>query len=183
MSHEVVFERSFFTLLDEEDGRVTAQARAAGCPACGGRLHSARYPRQPRGGDVGEAGEALRWRRSLCCAEEGCRKRLTPPSLVFLGRRVYLAVTVVMAAWRSSLMAMRSPPRSTVRRWIVWFATRAPATRWFEEVRPRLSPPLEPSERLPEALFARVLPGRRVAAAMVDVLRLMAPLSRPAASG
>lgn len=32
---------------------------------------------------------------SLCCAR--CRKRRTPPSVRFLGRRVYLAAVVVLA--------------------------------------------------------------------------------------
>jgi len=44
--------------------------------------------------------EAARWRRSsaravrtplsFCCDRDGCRKRVTPPSVRFLGRKVYL---------------------------------------------------------------------------------------------
>jgi hypothetical protein len=33
---------------------------------------------------------------SLCYAEDNCRKRTTPPSLRFLGRRVYVAVTMLL---------------------------------------------------------------------------------------
>ena len=44
-------------------------------------------------------------RFSFCCAVDGCRKRATPPSLRFLGRKVYLAtvVTLISAMLRSTL--------------------------------------------------------------------------------
>jgi len=35
---------------------------------------------------------------SFCCALDGCRSRATPPSLRFLGRKVYLAAIVVLIA-------------------------------------------------------------------------------------
>jgi len=47
---------------------------------------------------------ALRWEdafvlsRPFCCAVDGCRSRATPPSLRFLGRKVYLAAIVVLVA-------------------------------------------------------------------------------------
>jgi hypothetical protein len=37
-------------------------------------------------------------RFSFCCAVDGCRSRATPPSLRFLGRKVYLATIVVLAS-------------------------------------------------------------------------------------
>ena len=37
-------------------------------------------------------------RYSFCCAVDGCRSRATPPSLRFLGRKVYLAAIVVLVA-------------------------------------------------------------------------------------
>jgi len=183
-SHGWIASDKFFEGLDAEDARVAGAAQAGGCPVCGGRLDRADYPRKPRGGDVGEAGEALRRRRSLCCARDGCRKRLTPPSLVFLGRRVYLAITMVVGTWRVAATSPppRSPPRRTIRRWLAWFATQVPATRWFTTVRARLSPPFEPTEVLPGALVARLAPRRSVDAALVATLRLMAPLSITAAA-
>ena len=181
MSHDLIFDRNFFDYLDQEDARAAAVVRAAGCPACAGRLDQARYPRKPRGGGIALAGEALRWRRSWCCAREGCRKRVTPPSLVFLGRRVYLAITVVVATWRAAAQAS-APPRRTVRRWQAWFATLASATRWFEAVRGRLAPPWEPGESLPAALIARVLPGRSSAAPLIATLRMLAPLPQTTGS-
>lgn len=183
MSHDWIADDNFFLLLDDEDARSTAALRAGGCPACGGRLDQANYPRKPRGGDVGAAGELLhRRRRSLCCAKEGCRKRATPPSLVFLGRRVYLAVAIVVTAWRSAVTVApppppASPPRRTLRRWLAWFAVELPATRWFTTVRARLSPPMEPSERLPGALVERLVANHPITEAITATLRLLAPLS------
>ena len=49
-------------------------------------------------GPIAPAGEEFVRRFSLCCGREGCRKRATPPSLRFLGRRVYLCAVVLVAS-------------------------------------------------------------------------------------
>src|SRR4249920_3425051 len=72
------------------DRDLAASARAARCRLCGGALHSGSYARKPRGGPAG-LGQEYAERFSFCCAVDGCRKRTTPPSLRFLGRKVYLA--------------------------------------------------------------------------------------------
>ncbi len=119
--------REFFGMLvwiDEEIARAVAQA---GCPACGGRLHRGDYNRKPRGALLAPAGEAFVRRLSLCCACEGCRKRATPPSVRFLGRRVYLgAVVIVASIVAQTLEAAESRrrtgvPSRTVRRWLSWW--------------------------------------------------------------
>jgi hypothetical protein len=174
LSYDWIADRKFFDLLDSEDARAAATVKAAGCPVCGGRLDRANYPRKPRGGEVGAAGEVFDRRRSFCCAREGCRRRRTPPSLVFFGRRVYLAITVVLACLRAAASRSAPPARRTLRRWRVWFAA-LPGNARFAPMRAVLSPPLEPTERLPDALLDRVLHGRAVPAAMLTVLRLLAP--------
>src|SRR5271157_4368665 len=63
-----------------------------------GPLHRSDYDRKPRGALIAPAGEAFVRRFSLCCGREGCRKRATPPSLRFLGRRVYLGAVVLVAS-------------------------------------------------------------------------------------
>ena len=180
MSHDWIAETNFFHLLDTEDARTAAAVKAAHCPDCGGRLDQANYPRKPRGGEVGAAGEIFDRRRSFCCRREGCRHRRTPASLVFLGRRVYLAVAIVVAAWRSTVTVTpppASPPRRTLRRWLAWFAVELPTTRWFTTVRARLSPPMEPDERLPGALVERFQEHHPITEAIIATLRLLAPLS------
>jgi len=181
LSHVWIADTNFFQLLDAEDARIAAAVKAANCPDCGGRLDQANYPRKPRGGEVGAAGEILDRRRSFSCCREGCRHRRTPASLVFLGRRVYLAVTVVVMALRAAvpfaLAAPASPPRRTLRRWLAWFAFELPVTGWFTTVRARLSPRLEPDERLPGALVDRLRAHHAITDAILATLRLFAPLS------
>lgn len=172
MSHDWIPDLNFFKQLDDEDARNAAQVKASGCPECAGRLDRADYPRKPRGGDIGVAGEVFERRRSLCCAREGCRRRRTPPSLVFLGRRVYLAITVVLAGWRTTA-TWSSPPRRTVGRWRGWFAALT-RTRWWTGTRARLSPPAEPAMTLPAAIIVRVERGRSIEHALVATLRLFA---------
>jgi hypothetical protein len=171
LSHDWIPDLNFFKQLDDEDERITAEVRSGGCPACGGRLDRADYPRKPRGGDLGAAGEIFDRRRSLCCAAEGCRRRRTPRSLVFLGRRVYLAITVVLAAWQTTI-AWSSPPRRTVARWRGWFSALR-GSSWWTETRVRLSPAVEPAEILPAAIIERVHRGRPIDAALIAAVRLL----------
>ena len=55
-----------------------------------------RYRRKPRA--VTDLSSGDEWRFSFCCAVEGCRRRTNPPSVRFLGRRVYLGVLVVLVS-------------------------------------------------------------------------------------
>src|SRR5487761_1558547 len=87
------------------DRDIAASARAARCRLCGGALHSGSYARKPRGGPAGLGREHAE-RFSFCCAVDGCRTRATPPSLRFLGRRVYLATVVTLI---SALMLGTTP--------------------------------------------------------------------------
>jgi hypothetical protein len=76
---------SFWPLLLSIDRDLAECARRQGC-LCGGRLHRANYPRVPRGGPEHLPHE-YRQRFSFCCERDGWRKRLTPPSARFLGRK------------------------------------------------------------------------------------------------
>src|SRR5258708_17558960 len=96
----------FFRWLAEIDEETSRQVALGGCPACGGRLHRGDYPRKPRGGLLGIAGEVFSKRISLCCGRAGCRKRATPPSVRFLGRRIYLGAAVVLASALACMMAV-----------------------------------------------------------------------------
>ena len=69
-------------LLEKVDADLAQEACEKGCLHCQGKLHRADYDRKPRGGPQWDR------RYSFCCAEEDCRRRLTPESMRFLGRRV-----------------------------------------------------------------------------------------------
>src|SRR5262249_6748357 len=81
-----------FLLACDQD--LAREARRGGCRLCRGVLHSPCYWRKPRG-RLCRLGCEHDWRFSFCCARQGCRKRKTPPSLRFLGRKVYLAATII----------------------------------------------------------------------------------------
>ncbi len=98
MVHESRISEEFFSQLAALDAEISRRVAAAGCPRCGGPLHQAHYQRKPRGGVFAAAGEAFSLRHSLCCGREGCRKRTLPPSVRFLGRRVYLEAVVLLAS-------------------------------------------------------------------------------------
>lgn len=76
-------------------GDLAAEVHAAGC-RCGGTLHSARYPRKPRGVAPSVLGAGYEHRLSFCCSREGCRRRVTLPSVRFFGRRVFLGTAVLL---------------------------------------------------------------------------------------
>jgi hypothetical protein len=85
-------DQKLFQLLEKVDADLTAEARSKGCLLCGGPMHRSDYERKPRGGPQWDL------RFSLCCAQEGCRRRQTPPSVRFMGRRVYVGLVVVLVS-------------------------------------------------------------------------------------
>jgi hypothetical protein len=122
-------------------------------------LDIANYPRKPRGGPFALQ-DAHNRRLSLCCRREGCRLRVTPPSLCFLGRRVYLSVVVLLCgvllqgptAWRvDALRRVVGADRRTLERWRRWWVERIGGSRIFEIGRADFMPAPEPA-RLPLSL-------------------------------
>jgi hypothetical protein len=118
----------FFELLVRADEAVTLRVAAAGCPRCRGPLHRSDYTRKPRGALIAPSGEVHVRRFSLCCGREGCRKRATPPSVLFLGRRVYLGAVVIVASVvalalraASEIRRRTGVPARTTGRWLGWW--------------------------------------------------------------
>ena len=139
----VLSSRKFLARLMLWDRQIAEGVQRRGCPRCGGRLDVANYPRKPRGLPEG-LGPEWRMRLSFCCAVDGCRKRMTPPSVRFFGRWLYVAVVAVFAG----LLASASKPsqscgwsasrrrlglcRRTWSRWLRWWREeflRTPAGR------------------------------------------------------
>ena len=111
MVHRLLQQVTFWTALLSLDQELAAKARQAGC-SCGGVLHRADFLRKPRGGPPDLPPEYC-YRFSFCCNREGCRKRVTPPSLWFLDRKVYLhAVIILVAALRQGPTPRRVRERS-----------------------------------------------------------------------
>lgn len=154
-------------LLLKHDGDVAKRVQAEKCPVieeetgepCGGNLHNAPFPRKPRGGV--ELDEPVCERLSFCCAIRNCRKRVTPPSLRFMGRKLYLGVVVVIiSALRcgqtprrlGELQKLVGVSRQTVKRWLQWWQEVLPATELWTARRGRL--PTQPElDELPLSLL------------------------------
>jgi hypothetical protein len=182
MSHVALVDTRVWLLLLSADRELAAEARAKGCP-CGGALHSARYRRKPRRGLPVELRGEYGWRESLCCAREGCRRRTTPPSLRFLGRRVYLAALVVLvSAMTGGVTAKRAAAmRSlvgvsirTLQRWRAWWLRTLPRTAFWKGARAQLVPPVDEG-RLPASLLERF--SDEHTDGLMASLRFLAPLT------
>jgi hypothetical protein len=142
MYHELLSSASFLSYLRAVDEDLAAETRNKGC-SCGGHLHCANYPRKPRGTPA-QLPEPQRIRLSFCCDRDGCRKRTTPPSVRFLGRKVYLAAIVILI---SSMRQGPSPRRvrelsthfgadeSTIIRWQTFWREHFPQTPFWKVAR------------------------------------------------
>jgi hypothetical protein len=162
MFDEIEFAREFFEELTAIDEAILARACSEVCRFCGGPLHRGDYTRKPRGGLVGAAAEAFTRRFSLCCGREGCRCRATPPSVRFLGRRVYVGAIVIVASVVALAQTVASAatratgvPARTTRRWIQWWRGPLVTTPVFVEISGRLVPAVE-RRSLPTSILDRL---------------------------
>ena len=143
--------------------------------------YSARYPRKPRGGPRGLGSEYER-RLSFCCAKEGCRRRTTPPSVRFLGPRVYHgAVVVLVSAMEGGVTVQRAArlreslgvSLRTLKHWRRWWRTVFVASPFWKQAKGRFTPPVDVAT-LPASLLERFV-GQDVQARLIKVLRLSRP--------
>jgi hypothetical protein len=176
---------SFHKLLVMFDHDLARAAREQGC-LCGGRLHSAHYARKPRGVPA-DVREYYSERLSLCCARDTCRTRTTPPSLRFIGRRVYVAVTMLLISVMvdggtseqlSQLSREYGVDRRTVGRWREWWRATFTETRFWQAKRSAFTPPVDEG-RLPASMLERFL-GSSVRR-LVNLLRFLTPITGGAA--
>jgi hypothetical protein len=181
--HALLADARFYDLLTKFDEDLAARVRAKGCVWCGAVLHSASYQRKPRGAPI-ELGPAYERRFSLCCDRDGCRRRATPASVRFFGRRVYLGITFVLVMAMSQGLGVRRTARlhaelgvglRTLRRWRKWWLEVFVKSELWRRESARLMPPVQESE-LPAALierFARGAPSEQLLA----LLSFLRPLT------
>lgn len=183
MCHEQLNDASLYRLLFEIDKTVCEEAQKAGCPSCGGVLHRGDYPRKPRGVDDELLPEGYDRRLSLCCSVDGCRKRVTPPSVRYMGRKVYLAVVVAVVSaiqagpkpWAvARLKELTGVNRRTVMRWRRWWRKTFVATSLWAVIRARLMPAVD-EKALPRSLLERFVGASRDR--LVALLNSVAPLT------
>lgn len=174
-------DQDLFQLLEKVDADLTEEARSKGCLLCGDKLHRSDYDRKPRGGPQWDL------RFSLCCAREGCRRRQTPPSVRFMGRRVYAGLVVVLV---SAMIHGLKPERvqrlrealridrRTLERWRQWWLGHFVESSFWREARARFMPPLcHPT--MPLSLCVSFAVKRRDR--LLELLQFLAPITTPTA--
>jgi hypothetical protein len=185
MYHDLPDTASFWSFLFKIDQDLAEKARKEGCP-CGGRLHCANFLRKPRGTPV-QLPEPERLRLSFCCDRDGCRKRVTPPSVRFLGRKVYLgAVIILISAMRhgptprrvSELSKRFNADRRTIARWQVFWREHFPQTHFWKIARARLVPAVEIFS-LPYSLVDAFLSRHPRCRGWTLLLRFLSPITTP----
>jgi hypothetical protein len=174
-------DQELFQLQEKVDADLTEEARSKGCLLCGGKLHRCDYERKPRGGPQWDV------RFSLCCAQEGCRRRHTPPSVRFMGRRVYAGLVVVLV---SAMLHGLKPERvkllrealgidrRTLERWRQWWLGGFVESSFWQEARARFMPPLC-LKTMPLSLCESFEVKRRDR--LLDLLKFLTPITTPAA--
>jgi len=185
--HTFLTDPKFYQLLTRIDESIAEEVRARGCD-CGGALHSARYPRKPRG-LRSALDDAYEHRLSFCCARDGCRRRHTPASVRFLGRKVYMGLIVVLITAlqhglspqrRRRLVEELDIPAQTLGRWRRWWREQFVQTRCWRGLAGQLIPPLA-GDSLPGALLQR-LSGATLAGRLVQLLILISPVTTATSS-
>jgi hypothetical protein len=178
----VLTDAKLFDALTEIDRELAATAQAGGCRRCPGCLHRGDYPRKPRGGPA-DLPAAYEMRTSFCCAR--CRKRVTPASVRFLGRKVYLSAVVVLACvlrqgptpWRvARLRDLLGVSADTLARWHRWWRNDFVRTAFWKAARARFARPVNEGG-LPRELLERFTGDARVQ--VIATLRFLAPLTTP----
>lgn len=179
MYRELLGDVRFFELLLKVDEERAVKVQTSGCPYCGGPLHAGHFERKPRGALLGAAPppEGFTVRFDWCCGE--CRRRTLPPSVRFLGRKVYVAVANALATVlvrgedRDAVRLLRrelGASWSTLRRWRAWWQGLVGSAPW-QRLRGQLPVDLDEGG-LPGSLLERL--SGACSERMMALLRLLA---------
>ena len=148
MSQNFLFKSSFHAHLVRIDRQLADICANKYCVYCRGKLHQADYPRSPLGMPQLFRDQYM-WRISFCCST--CRKRITPPSVRFFGRRWYPApIHVFIAIMTSGINKRRialiekyfgiAVNESTWRRWRKWWRDEFVVTKFWSHAKGQIPP-------------------------------------------
>ena len=183
MSHNFVFDANFHLLLTAIDQEIAKEVQQKGCIYCGNKLHQADYPRSPVGlpsqfrNDYSE-------RFSFCCNQ--CRRRTTPKSVRFFGRRWYPApLFMLISALAVGINERRlasvkrhfgiAVSESTWKRWRRWWRDSFKSTQFWQQHKGLVPDAIVSIHRCPRALLV-VFKGL-LAEKMQLLLRFLSPLT------
>jgi len=169
-----------YQFLEQIDAERARRVLRKGCQWCGSRLHRADFDRKPIGGPA-EVTERWDKRHSFCCEKEGCRKRHTPRSVRFLGRKVYVGVVVVLVAAMmhgpnarrvAELHDVLGLDKRTLKRWRQWWLEVFVATPFWKVQRGRFMPVLDEAV-MPFCLVEEFKAEQRKG--LIKLMRFLAP--------
>ena len=174
--HSMLSNARVWDFLKQVDAAEAEAFREAGCPRCGGVLHSASYPRKPYGLAPDLRDDVRRF--SLCCSM--CRRRVKPPSVRFFGRRFYVGALFVLVSALSLAGGVRLQtiarrwrvPSPTLRRWRRWWQERFPLSPEWQAKRGELA---VPSGEAPLRRLLRLMRGRGLRARLLRSLVWLMP--------
>jgi hypothetical protein len=157
-------ESRFFQSLFALDQELCRELQHKRCRHCGGKLDVANFKRKLRDGPPGSV-----LRLGLCCRMEGCRGRVLPPSLRFLGRKVYSSLTVILfLEFRKELGYEKEICRRTIGRWrTFWKESLAECSPFVRRARAQSRLLVSPPGESPRAIllaFGFPLPSSWLAA-------------------
>ena len=164
----------------------TKLARTA-CP-CGGRLHCRQLPPEAAGHCPPSFPSDQCIRLSFCCDRDGCRKRTTPPSVRFLGRKVYLgAIVILISAMRQGpsprrvreLSARFGADRRTIARWQVFWREHFPQTPFWKIARARSGARRRDHHACPTRSSTPSSRRHRIREGWTLLLRFLSPITIP----
>lgn len=151
----------FYQSLLALDEDVAAKVQDEGC-SCGGTLHHANYPRNVLG-ILEKIAHFFGIRFSFCCAEKNCRKRRTPSSVRFLGRRRFSFLLILLASVLTNgvnarrlaqLQDLVPVSETTLRRWRKYWQKEFITTACWRKLGGMFVPMIDPRQ-LPDELLNR----------------------------
>lgn len=170
-------DRRLYEFLEQVDKDFASQAQSSRCEHCGAVLHRGDYPRKPRGGPSWDI------RYSFCCSRDGCRKRKTPPSVRFLGRKVFLGAVVVLVSammhganqHRLKRLQQELPvDRRTLSRWRKWWTEIFVQCAFWKAARSRFMRPIAQGQ-MPFSLVKAF--GGQQMHGLVNLLKFLSPIT------
>lgn len=189
MCQDFFTEPSFYQSLHQIDKQMATEIQAEGCPHCAGPLHVSNYPRKPKG-FRSALDSSYDWRLSFCCGLDGCRRRTTPPSIRFLGRKVYLGSFIILLTALTHGLTPRRRKQlieefdlwpQTICRWRKWWREGFANSRTWKAESGLFMPPIA-IDQLPGELLGR-LKGGDLAHRIRQLLYLLSPLTTTSWSG
>jgi hypothetical protein len=180
MSHKFLSDARFHLLLKSIDQELADTLQQQNCPRCGKTLHHADYPRSPFGIPPCFR-EYYDERLSYCCGN--CRKRHTPPSVRFFGRRWFpMPFLILISALQSGINDWRlsqvkryfgvSISESTWKRWRRWWRDTFPGTGFWVQAKGHCFPSGGPLPRALISLFQGNLEQK-----MIPLLKFLSPIT------